>query len=108
MRELFVDYLMTYPTPGAVRRRGSSRRCPVSMVSTAGDMVRSCGFVDLVRCRGLAATAANRAEARRAEALEVTQVQCGVSADIVVVDSGGIVRDVRLQGTVPCIVSKGW
>ena len=31
-------------------------------------MLRSCGFVDLVDCRGLPASVAGRAEARRAEA----------------------------------------
>ena len=69
MRKLYADYLVTYPTPGAAwRRRGSSHKRLVGMVSTASNMLRSCGFVDLVDCRGLPASVAGRAEARRAEA----------------------------------------
>jgi len=109
---------MAYSTPGAAWRRGSSRRCLVSMVSKVGDMLLSCRFVDLVKCRGLAAAVVGCVETRCAEAETCCAEPCcaevfggrdaGVSAAIVVVDLGGTVRDVRLQDTVPCIVRKGW
>jgi len=88
------------------------------MVSKAGGMRRSCRFVDLVKCRGLAAAIVGCAETHYAEAETRRAEPCcaeafggrdaGVSAAIVVVDLGGTVRDVRLQDTVPCIVRKGW
>ena len=59
---------MVYSTPGAAWRRGSSRRCLVSMVSKVGDMLLSCRFVDLVKCRGLVAAVVGYAETCRAEA----------------------------------------
>ena len=59
---------MTCSTPGAAWRHGSSHRCLVSMVSKTGDMLRSCTFVDLVKCRGLVAAVVGRAETCRAEA----------------------------------------
>ena len=109
---------MAYSTPGAAWRRGSSRRCLVGMVSKAGDMLRSCTFVDLVKCRGLVAAVVGCAETRCAEAETRCAEACcaeafaggnaGVSAAIIVVDLGGTVRNVRLQDTVPCIVRKGW
>ena len=40
----------------------------VSMVFKAGNMLRSCTFVDLVKCRGLVAAVVGCAEACRAEA----------------------------------------
>ena len=102
---------MAYSTPGAAWRRGSSHRCLVSMVSKAGDMLRSCRFVDLVKCRGLAASVVGCAETRCAEACCAEAFKgdnAGVSAAIVVVDLGRTVLDARLQDMVPCIVSKGW
>ena len=76
-------------------------------------MLRSCRFVDLVKCRGLAAAVVGCAKTRCAEAETCCAEafggrDAGVSAAIVVVDLGGTVRNVRLQDTVPCIVSKGW
>ena len=59
---------MAYSTPGAVWRRGSSHRCLVGMVSKAGDMLRFCTFIDLVKCRGLVAAVVGCAETRCAEA----------------------------------------
>jgi len=109
---------MAYSTPGAAWRRGSSRRCLVSMASKVGDMLLSCRFVDLVKCRGLATAVVGCVETRCAEAETYCAEPCcaevfggrdaGVSAAIVVVDLGGTVRDVHLQDTVPCIVRKGW
>ena len=106
---------MAYSTPGAAWRRGSSRRCLVGMVSKAGDMLRFCTFVDLVKCRGLVAavvgcaeTCRAKAETRCAEACCAEACCAEALAAIVVVDLGGTVRNVRLQDTVPCIVRKGW
>ena len=74
-------------------------------------MLRFCTFIDLVKCRGLVAAVVGCAETRCAEACCAEAFaggNAGVSAAIVVVDLGGTVRNVRLQDTVPCIVSKGW
>ena len=72
----------------------------------AGDMLRSCTFVDLVKCRGLVAAVVGCAETCRAEAETHCAEACcaeafaggnaGVSAAIIVVDLGGTVWDVRL------------
>ena len=50
------------------QRRGGSRRRLVSMVFKAGNMLRFCTFVDLVKCRGLVAAVVGCAETCRAEA----------------------------------------
>jgi len=81
-------------------------------------MLRSCTFVDLVKCRGLVAAVVGCAETCCAEAETRCAEACcaeafggrdaGVSVAIVVVDLGGTVRNVRLQDAVPCLVSKGW
>ena len=56
-----------------------------------------------MKCRGLAATIAGRAQTRSAEAFRSDNP--GVSA-AVVVDLGGTVRDVRLQGMVPVLSAR--
>ena len=76
------------------------------MVFTACGMLRSCRFVDLVKCRGLAAAVVGCVETRCAEAETCCAEPCcakvfggrdaGVSAAIIVVDLGGTVWDVRL------------
>ena len=81
-------------------------------------MLRFYTFVDLVKCRGLAAAVVGCVETRCAEAETCCAEPCraeafggrdaGVSVAFVVVDLGRTVRDVRLQDTVPCIVRKGW
>ena len=64
-RLLFAD---VFRSLGAAWRRGGSRRRLVSMVFKAGNMLRFCTFVDLVKCRGLVAAVVGCAETRRAEA----------------------------------------
>ena len=57
-----------------------------------------------MKCRGLAAAVAGRAETRSVEAFRSDNA--GVSAAVVVVDLGGTVRDVCLQGMVPVLSAR--
>ena len=57
---------------------------------------------------GCAETCCAEAETRCAEACCAEACCAEALAAIVVVDLGRTVRNVRLQDTVPCIVSKGW